>query len=280
MMYRFSLAILLLSLGCSQVQGQTRLRFGPELGVTISQLPGRYIFAGGSSSSYRELERKPLLAGPLIGGRAQLEMKNRWLLAAAVRYQVLGDDRSYILESNNDLNVSQSRYRQRFHQIGVPLSAGYRLFRIADVPFTLSAGAQLNWLLQAQYQTEHTSKRQGELVYSDISEPVDLLKGERIRVPIRPFQVQFHTSLSAPLGEKFRLAVHYNVGRMLSSYDDLSGLDIPPWICVVPFGTSFRYEEFSIVAAYLFQARQDGRDMHRGGTVRRTEGKGDHQPCR
>ncbi len=255
MLYRITLAVLLLPLWYSPAKGQSRLRFGPEMGVTISQLPGRFVFTGGSSSSYRELERKPLLAGPLIGGRAQLEMRNRWLLSAAVRYQVLGDNRSHILEYNNDLHqpiVSRSRYRQRFQQVGLPLSAGYRLFRIADMPFTLSLGAQLNWLLQAQYQTEHTDKRQGELVYSEISEPVDLLKGDRIRVPIRPFQVQFHTSLSAPLGENFRLTVHYNVGRVLSSYDDLTGLDIPPWICVVPFGTSYRHEEFSIVAAYLF----------------------------
>jgi hypothetical protein len=185
-----------------------------------------------------------------------LEAGNRWLFAASVRYQILGDGSS----RETDFTIERGRTsgwevrkRQIFHQVGVPLSAGYLLFQIARVPVTFSAGAQLNWLVEAQYQEETIAKRQGEIAFSYLSEPINLLERTTpIRVPIRPLQVQFHTSLSAPLGDKLRLLLHYNAGRMLYAYDDFSGIHIDPWICISPFGIFFRHSEFSVVAAYLF----------------------------
>lgn len=259
MLYRITLVTLLFTvLWHSPAEGQARLRFGPELGVSVAQLPGRNVlYSGGNPFPYREFERKELVVGPLIGGRAQLEVGSRWLLAGAARYQMLGKEYSYILELTPEQNItttSQFRRRHRSHQIGVPLSVGYRLFRIGGAPVTFSAGAQFNWLIDLTYQEENLSKRQGKVVLSEKRDPVDMMEQPTpFRVPVRPFQIQIHTSLSVPLGDKFRLFVQYNAGRRLRAYDDLSTLQFDPWIDVVPFGygASFRHNECSIVAAYL-----------------------------
>lgn len=251
MLFRITLAIFLLSFLQGPAEGQTRLRFGPELGVSVSRLPWSREWEDQRGLSRTE-ETMRLFAGPLVGGQAQLDLGKHWQVALALRYQKTGEAYEELLIT--DVVELPTDHRHVFHRLSMPLTAGYR-FRLAKLPFAVSAGWQPSWFISGKY-TRYYIYRKPITSFEPVFEwrTLNLLRGEASWYPEARLRSQLHLELAFFPAERWKVAIGYNTAGQLvyskfvpSPFDGCDCLFLFPG----PREVEYRRHDLSLSMAYF-----------------------------
>lgn len=248
MLYRITIIVsLFLVLWHSPAEGQARLRFGPELGVSVSRLPWGKQFDS-PVISYHVKENMLLYAGPLVGGQAQLELGKHWQFAVSLRYQQTGEAYKEVLTTNTILLKTAHRYT--FHRLSMPVTLGYRLGNVA-----VSAGIQPSWFMSGKYSRTHELERAATIPAQPTTlRTWNLLQGEAWWHPTDRFSSQLHLSLAYFPTERLKVSIDYNTAGQFvytkfvpSPFDGCDCIFPSP----VPRTVEHRFHDLSLSMVYF-----------------------------
>ena len=138
---------------------QTSFKYGPELGVSVSQLPKINSYNVESRGDQVSEKTVPLIS-PLLGFYGQVILKKHLQFTGSLQYQITGKRYHYHRDGNDLLDggtyTSDEWENQTFQKLCLPLTIGY-LFRTAKLQPSIFAGIRPNFIFSGKYYQKSDS---------------------------------------------------------------------------------------------------------------------------
>jgi len=223
---------------------QTTFKFGPEMGIGISQFSKENSYVIQSRNDQVKEKRSPVY-GPLLGFTTELTVNKYFQFNAGLQYQKTGE-RYYYHRDGNDLLYnatyqSETWEDQTFHKLCLPLSAGLTLKAWKFQP-AVFVGYRPNFFLSGKnsykFNFDHEDPARDEDSKIEFN-PVN------VEFPFRKFRNQFFLGVSSNLGQQLKISLIYNSGKEIL-YQEGNYPGCRPY--------SFKNNDFLFSIAYLFSA--------------------------
>jgi hypothetical protein len=249
--YRLSLVALLLSL-FQPIRAQVRLRIGPEAGVSISRLPWERQFE--DIFGRKSTETMRLYLGPLVGGHAQVQLRKHWQFGLSLRYQKTGERFQNVREEAGIELTNRNSYV--FHQISMPVTAGYR-FQIKNIPFAISAGGQASFFLQGTHEHYYQYEPEVPLLASSSGlSSLNLFKGEAWWYTDNRLQGSLHANVAFFPADRVKVIIGYSTThQLLYSKNDIYRRGPCDCLYIYPYPqlVEFRRYDVNLAVAYFLR---------------------------
>jgi len=197
--------------------GQTKINFGAEVGVSISQFPKNNSY--NIMSTDEVMTNKNSIISPLFGLTCQLIIKKHLLLSGGIQYQMTGTKYHYHRDGQIPRIPGAAVFyythdiweNQTFHKLCLPLTIGYT-FKLGKIQPAVFVGMRPNLFLTGTHYyksvidaTDNTEDQIKENEYNPVS-------SDQSGTPIKRLNNQFLIGFSALIREQLKISLTYNQG--------------------------------------------------------------------
>ncbi len=247
--------VLLAILFCSNsfLQAQASFSYGPELGLSVSQL---WHWNTQKLKTGEKIESDSPLLGPSIGFYGQLAFKSGLFIQGTIGYQFTGT-KSYSkreesiprITNHTILFYYSTEYRKKnsLHKIEMPLSIGY-VFNNTHLKPAIYIGGSFNWLLKGTYSSKSKYWRSEPLRNESYEESINLLD-KKLYHPLKPLSFQLLLGVSIYASSNLKLSFNANYGKPFEYVPN----EIDPLSCIYTFGT-ISNSEVGLSVTYLINS--------------------------
>lgn len=225
-------------------EAQPIFNFGPELGLSISQLPEKDNYISKSGNDNVKSHTNPLF-GTLAGVHAQLILKKIFLFTTGLQYEMAGSRYTFHNDGFNPMHnlnfTADIKENQTFQKICLPLSAGIT-FPLFKVHLSIYCGYRANYFIDGIYYNKT------EIVY-----PENHDYDETTVVDINPLKKSecYEGEHMNPLNNQVFFGISVSKKRLEFALNGNIGL-INTYVYDIEHSVDYKNNDFSFAVRYRF----------------------------
>lgn len=217
---------------------------GPELGLSISQLPEKDNYTSTSGNDHIQSKTNPLY-GPLAGIHAQLILKKVFLFTTGIQYVMSGSRHTFHNDGFNPMHnldfTADIKENQTFQKLCLPLSAGIT-FPLFHVHLSLFVGYRANYFIDGRYYNK-----------TDVAYPAKTSYNESTVVDINPLKKSetYNGQNMNPLNNQVFFGLSFSKKRLEFALNACIGL-INTYAYDIEHSVDYKNNDFSFSVRYRF----------------------------